>query len=189
MKRLFALLCLLLVGTLHATTPLPGDSIYQLNAQLTDQGGKTWPLDARRGQVQLVAMFYSSCSMVCPMIVDTMKLTQKSVDEADRDRLGLLLISFDPARDSVEALRQYAERRKLDAPRWTLARAEPVATRQLAALLGVQYRPLPDGDFNHSSELLLLDPDGRIVARTNIIGRLDPEFAQAVDKALHASSN
>lgn len=185
MKRLLVLLCLLLAGVAHAATTLPRDSIYQLNVGLTDQAGKTWPLSARQGHVQLVSMFYSSCTMVCPMIVDTLKLTQKAVDEADRDRIDLLLVSFDPARDSVEVLKQYAERRKLDAPRWTLARAEPAATRQLAALLGVQYRPLPDGDFNHSSELLLLDEDGRIVARTAIIGRLDPEFVQAVKKTLH----
>lgn len=186
MKRLFVLLCLLFVSMAHAATSLPRDSIYQLDVRLTDQDGKTWPLAARQGRVQLVSMFYSSCTMVCPMIVDTLKLTRKAVDEADRDRLDLLLISFDPARDSVSALQQYAERRKLDAPRWTLARAEPAATRQLAALLGVQYRPLPDGDFNHSSELLLLDEDGRIVARTAIIGRLDPEFVEAVKKTLRA---
>lgn len=184
MKRLLVLLCLVLFGAAHAATPLPRDSIYQLDVKLTDQAGKTWPLASRRGHVQLVSMFYSSCTMVCPMIVDTLKLTQKAVDESGRDRVGLLLISFDPARDSVEVLRQYAERRKLDAPRWTLARSEPASTRQLAALLGVQYRPLPDGDFNHSSELLLLDEDGRIVARTAIIGRLDPEFVQAVKSTL-----
>ncbi|WP_201316136.1 SCO family protein [Dyella sp. EPa41] len=186
MKRLIVLLGLLFFTAAHAATPLLRDSIYQLEVQLTDQDGKTWPLASRRGHVQLVSMFYSSCTMVCPMIVDTLKLTRKAVDEGDRDRLDLLLISFDPARDSVPVLRQYAEGRRLEAPRWTLARAEPASTRQLAALLGVQYRPLPDGDFNHSSELLLLDGEGRIVARTAIIGRLDPEFVQAVKKTLRA---
>lgn len=184
MRRLLLVLCLVLFGVAHAATPLPRDSIYQLDVKLTDQAGKTWPLVSRRGHVQLVSMFYSSCTMVCPMIVDTMKLTQKAVDDPDRERLDLLLISFDPARDTVSTLQQYAERRKLDAPHWTLARTEPASTRQLAALLGVQYRPLPDGDFNHSSELLLLDDQGRIVARTAIIGRLDPEFVAAVKKSL-----
>lgn len=184
MKRLLVLLCLLLFSAAHAAAPLPRDSIYQLDVKLTDQDGKAWPLASRRGHVQLVSMFYSSCTMVCPMIVDTLKLTRKAVDESDRDRLELLLVSFDPARDSVPVLHQYAERRKLESPAWTLARAEPAPTRQLAALLGVQYRPLPDGDFNHSSELLLLDEEGRIVARTAIIGRLDPEFVQMVRKTL-----
>jgi protein SCO1/2 len=186
MKKLLVMLYLLLVSPAFAAVPVPGDSVYQLDAKLTDQDGHAWPLSERRGHVQLVSMFYSSCTMVCPMIVDTMKLIQKAVDEPARDKLGLLLVSFDPTRDSVAALRQYADKRKLDTSHWTLARAEPSVARQLAALLGLQYRQLPDGDFNHSSELILLDADGRIVARTSVIGRLDPDFVQAVRKELVA---
>jgi protein SCO1/2 len=51
-------------------------------------------------------------------------------------------------------------------------------------LLGLKYKQLPDGHFSHSSELILLDADGRIVARTDVIGRLDPEFVQAIKKTL-----
>jgi len=180
-------LCLLFVAPLLAAAPLPGDSVYQLGAKLTDQDGHSWPLSARRGHVQIVTMFYTSCTMVCPMIVDTMKATRKAIEEPARDKLDLLAVSFDPARDSVAALRQYAQKRQLDAPRWTLARAEPQDVRALSALLGLQYRQLPDGDFNHSSELILLDPEGRIITRTTVIGRLDPVFVDAVRKALAAS--
>ncbi len=181
---------LLLVGTgALAATPLPGDSVYQLNVQLTRQDGQVQPLAARRGRPQLVTMFYTSCTMVCPMIIDTVKLTRKALDEPMRDRLEVLAVSFDPARDDVATLRKYAATRKLDAPHWTLARAEPQAVRQLAALLGLQYRQLPDGDFNHSSTLILLDADGRIVARTDVIGRLDPDFVAAVRELLAADQH
>ena len=181
MKHLMMVLSLLLfVGQVFAATPLPGDSVYQLQAKLTDQNGQTTPWSSRQGRVQLVSMFYTSCGMVCPMIVDTMKLTDKAIDEPARSRLDMLLISFDPERDSVSALSEYADRRKLASPRWTLARTEPGDARKVAALLGLQYRKLPDGDFNHSSELILLDAEGRILARTMIIGRVDPEFVQAV---------
>jgi protein SCO1/2 len=84
----------------------------------------------------------------------------------------------------VEALRHYAAARKLDMRHWTLARTEAKDARPLAALFGLQYRQLPDGEFNHSSELILLDTDGRIVARTTVIGRVDPAFVQAIDKTL-----
>lgn len=181
MKRLLLMLCaLLLAGAAHAATPLPGDSVYQLAVPLTDQDGHTAPLAARRGTPQIVSMFYSSCTMVCPMIIDTMKATRHAAGEPAR--LGLLAVSFDPARDDIGALRQYANAHKLDMRWWTLARATAQDTRTLAALLGVQYRQLPDGDFNHSSELLLLDADGRIVARSSVIGRTDPEFVAAVRK-------
>ena len=76
------------------------------------------------------------------------------------------------------------EKRGLDAPAWTLARVEPAGARQLSGVLGLQYRQLPDGEFNHSSELILLDADGRIVARTSHIGRLDPAFVEAIRRQL-----
>jgi protein SCO1/2 len=183
-RLLMSLLCLLLVGPTLAATPLPSDSVYQLDIKLTDQQGHSWPIWARRGRVQLVTMFYTSCTMVCPMIEDTTKATRKVVDEPARDKLDLLAVSFDPKRDDVATLQHYAQKRELDASRWTLARAEPKDVRTLSGLLGLQYRQLPDVDFNHSSELILLDTDGRIVARITIIGRLDPTFVDAVRKAL-----
>jgi protein SCO1/2 len=186
MKRLapWLFVASLLTGQAFAATPLPADSVYQLHVTLTDQDGHAQPFAARRGQVQLVSMIYTSCTMVCPMIVDTMKLTRKAVAEPGRDKLALLAVSFDPERDSVDALRHYAAARKLDMRYWTLARPQPKDARPLAALLGLQYRQLPDGDFNHSSELILLDTDGRIAARTSTIGRVYPEFVNAVNKAL-----
>ncbi|OOG54117.1 SCO family protein [Rhodanobacter sp. B05] len=183
MKRLLSFLAMLLLlgGNAHATQPLPGDSVYQLPVQLTGQDGRQQMLSARRGRPQLVTMFYTSCQMVCPLIIDSMRLTRNALDPAVRSRIDLLAVSFDPAKDDVAALRNYADRRKLDPRIWTLARAEPAQVRQLSGLLGLQYRRLPDGEFNHSSELVLLDADGRIAARTTVIGRLDPSFVKAVD--------
>jgi protein SCO1/2 len=182
MKRLLPMLFVLLcAGVAHAASPLPSDSLYQLSVPLTDQDGHATPFAARRGTPQIVSMFYTSCTMVCPMIIDTMKATRRAAGEPAG--LHLLAVSFDPERDSVDALRRYAAAHKLDLRWWTLARTAPQDTRSLAALLGVQYRKLPDGEFNHSSALLLLDGEGRIVARTSVIGRTDPEFVAAVRKA------
>jgi len=182
MKRLCLLvLGLLLAAGLRAATPLPGDSVYNLPLRLTTQEGQQQMLSARRGRPQLVTMFYTSCQMVCPLIIDSMRLTRNALDPAVRSRIDLLAVSFDPARDDVATLRSYADRRRLDPRIWTLARAEPAQVRRLSGVLGLQYRQLPDGEFNHSSELILLDAEGRIAARTTVIGRLDPSFVKAVD--------
>lgn len=186
MKRLLAVaLLLLFAGHAVAATPLPAASVYQLDVGLQDQQGHAWHWADRRGQVQIVSMFYTSCSMVCPMIVDAMKLTARAVNTPGRAPVSLLLVSFDPARDTVAVLHDYAQRRQLPSPPWLLARAgSPADTRQIAAMLGLQYRQLPDGDFNHSSELILLDAEGRIVTRTAVIGRVDPDFVRAIEQTL-----
>ncbi|WP_040673160.1 MULTISPECIES: SCO family protein [Rhodanobacter] len=191
MKRLLSLLAMwLLIGAANATdaaAPLPGDSVYNLSVQLTDQDGHRQNLAERRGRPQLVTMFYTSCQMVCPMIIDSMRLTRNALDPATRARIDLLAVSFDPARDDVATLRNYADKRKLDSRIWTLARAEPAQVRQLSGVLGLQYRQLPDKEFNHSSELILLDSDGRIAARTTRIGKLDPAFVEAIRKLVAAT--
>ncbi|WEN14987.1 SCO family protein [Rhodanobacter sp. AS-Z3] len=190
MKRLLPLLAILLLfGSAKAATPLPGDSVYNLPVQLTDQNGHQQKLAERRGRPQLMTMFYTSCQMVCPMIIDSMRLTRNALDPATRAQIDLLAVSFDPARDDVATLHTYAEKRKLGSSLWTLARAEPAQVRQLSGVLGLQYRQLPDKEFNHSSELILLDAEGRIAARTTRIGKLDPAFVEAIRKLVAEQPN
>jgi protein SCO1/2 len=188
MKGLLLLVAgLLLAGAACAATPLPGDSIYNLPVQLTTQDGQAQMLSARRGRPQLVTMFYTRCQMVCPMIIDSLRLTRNALDPTVRSQVHLLAVSFDPANDDVATLRSYAAKRKLDTRVWTLARAAPAQVRQLSGVLGLQYRQLPDGEFNHGSELILLDVDGRIAARTTMIGKLAPAFVKTVNQVVARS--
>ena len=167
-----------------APAPLPGDSIYRLPIALTDQDGKDFHLADRRGTLQLVSMFYTSCPYVCPLIIDTIKKTQRALSADEQKRLQVLLVSFDPERDSVTRLKETAGQRKIDAATWTLARTATPSVRKLAAVLGVQYRALANREINHSTSIVLLDKDGRIIARTDRLGATDADFVAALHKAL-----
>jgi len=165
--------------------PLPTDSVYQLPLPLTDQQGRTWDWRAHRGQPQLVTMFYSSCPNMCPLIVDSGKAIEHALPPAERAQLQLLYISLDPQRDSPRTLAELAKKRGLDPSRWSLASPRAQDVRSVAGVLDVRYRKLANGEFNHTSALLLLDRDGRIVARTERIGGApDPEFLAAVHRVL-----
>jgi protein SCO1/2 len=164
---------------------LPGDSIYQLRPALTDQDGRPYDLAATRGAPVVVSMFYSGCEMVCPVIFETIAQTVKALPAADRPRARVLMISFDPERDTVDVLKATARRHGCD-DRWHLVRAGDADVRRIAAVLGVQYRKLPSGEFNHSSQILLLDAQGRIVKRTGLLGSVDSGFVAALHGALAA---
>ncbi len=165
--------------------PLPGDSVLQINNVFTNQDGRNFKLAERRGRPQLVAMFYTSCKYICPLIIDSGKGVDNSLTPAERKNLSILLVSIDPARDTPEALMYIVNKRKLDTARWTLSRTDEKGVRTLAALLGVRYRVLADGEFNHTSALILLDAEGRVVARTETLGsKPDPVFLAAVRKTL-----
>jgi len=158
--------------------PLPGDSIYQLPVPLTDQTGRSFMLADRRGTPLVISMFYTSCQFTCPMLLEAVRATEMQLSMAQRNHVNVLLVSFDPAHDTVAVLARTAGERKVDDTRWSLARTDPVSVRKLAAVLGIQYRALGNGDFNHTTTLVLVDAQGRIVGRTNEMGGADPKFVK-----------
>jgi protein SCO1/2 len=130
-------------------------------------------------------MFYSSCKYACPLLIDSGKGVDHALSAAERAKLRVLYVSLDPARDQPKVLAALAVQRKLDRTRWTLATSDAAGVRRTAAVLGVRYRQLANGEFNHSSMLVLLDAEGRIVARTEKLGPIaDPEFLKQVRATL-----
>ncbi len=164
-----------------ATPPIPGDSIYQVHASLVDQDGRAMELESMRGTPVLVSMFYTSCQMVCPMIFETIHATLAAMPIADRRTVRVLMVSFDPARDSVDVLKKTALQRNCDA-QWTLARCDESTARKVAAVLGIQYRRLSDGEYNHSTIMTLLDREGRFAAKTGKLGSVDPVIVRGVHR-------
>ena len=177
MKRFLAGLAMMLfgiTGPLAARDSDPPASIYHLEAALTNQSGVAHGLDVYRGHPVLVTLFYASCPAVCPMIVDTLRATERELPAEERANLRVLMISIDPERDTPAALAGLAATRRIDTSRWTLARADESTVRSIAALLNVQYRKLPGGEFNHSTVIALLTPQGEIETSSSRLGTPDP---------------
>jgi protein SCO1 len=159
-------------------------SLYQLELQLTDQSSRAQQFDLYRGQVVLVTMFYGSCPMACPLLIDTVRAVENALTPEERARVRVLMVSIDPQRDMPQALATLAKQRRIDLQRWTLARADADDVRMLAAALNTQYRRLPGGEYNHTSVITLLGRDGQMLKQTATIGRADPEFVAALRAAL-----
>lgn len=191
MKRLMALaLAAVFPPTLWASEPvLPGTSLYYLSAPLVDQEGQAFNWAALNGKPQVVSMFYASCHMTCPLILESAKQVQQQMPKELQGRLGVTLITLDPQRDSPAALSEVAQRHRLPGD-WRLVRTEASHVRVLASALDIQYRFRPDGSINHSSELILLDAEGTIVARTPVDGIApNPQFVRDVQRVLSSSPN
>jgi protein SCO1/2 len=167
------LVLMLVAGVAHGAAAYPPQSIYQLQAVLTNQSGVQHGLDVYAGQPVLVAMFYGSCPAACPLLIDTLRAVERAATPAQRERLRVLLISIDPQRDTPQSLQELARVRHIDVSRWTLARTDAATVRRIAAILNVQYRQLPNGDFNHASVITLLSPAGEIVVQSSVLGKVD----------------
>ena len=177
---------LVLFGTLQkaSASELPDDSYFQLDILLETQAGEGLRFSEMQGRPLIVAMFYASCPHVCPMTVSTIRAIEAQLPSEARERLQVLMITFDPERDTPAALADLAERHRVNNDRWRFVRTAAAEVRPVAAVLGIKYRQLPDGGFNHSSPILLLDGEGREISRSEKLGMPDPVFVQEVATAL-----
>ena len=157
----------------HAAPAAPprSASVYELSAPLVDQDGRRVGLDLFRGHPVLISMFYTTCRDACPLLIADLKRIERDLPPATRAALRVVLVSLDPQHDTREALHGLARAHGLDTSRWRLLRAPDDTVREIAAVLGIRYRPLPEGGFNHSSVITLLDPAGVIVARVEGLGQ------------------
>ncbi len=157
-------------------------SLYQLPTTWTNDTGRAVTLASLAGRPQLVLMFFARCEYACPLLVYQAQQVEAALPESVRTNLGVVLVSFDTKRDSVEVLRQYREQHRLDPTRWTLLRGSADGVRELAALLGVQFQRDARGQFLHSNVITLLNSEGEIVYQKTGLN-LDPQpLAQRVTR-------
>ena len=163
------------------SSPLPSASLYALGTIFTDHTGARAPLASLRGTAAVLSLVYLSCTMTCPRITSDMLSVQSQLTASERARVRFVLVTFDPARDSLVAMRAYAAGRQLDA-QWALLRGSPTDIRRLAVALGVNYRQLASGDFDHANVITVLDRDG-VVLHQEVRLPLDRERLMAAVRA------
>jgi protein SCO1/2 len=180
MKALLLAMLLVVAPLAGANGGYPPQSIYNLNAKLIDQSGAARGFDMHRGHPVLVTMFYGSCPVACPILIDTLRSFERSLTPAERGRIRIVLISIDPEHDTTESLRTLATTRRIDLSRWTLVHTDETTVRKIAAVLNIQYRRLPDGSYNHASVISLLTPEGEIAAQSTVLGRADERLTASL---------
>ncbi len=155
----------LLLTLLFASFSLASNaSIFDLGHTWTSHDGKPLELSALKGQPVVTTMTFTSCPGACPLMVSDMKSFDEQLTPAEKKKMRYVLFSFDPTRDTPEALRKFAAKMKLD-DRWLLLTSNADQAREMAAALGFSYKDLGDGDFTHSSSLFMLSPQGEILSR------------------------
>jgi protein SCO1/2 len=159
-------------------------SLYSGGWKLTDQNETPVGIDVYKGNWVIVSMFYSSCPHSCPLLIETIKKKiEKKVDNKELEQLRVILISFDPKRDTPTKLRKLASDRNIDLTRWKLLTGSENDLEDIAAALGVKVRALPGGDFNHSSIISLLDKNGSIVSTVDGLNEAMEPIVQKLDKS------
>jgi protein SCO1/2 len=162
--------------------PVTDRSLYQLDSTWTSDVGKEIKLGVLHGRIQVVALFFAHCEFTCPITVHTLKSVQQSLPVALRERVDFLLITFDTERDTPEVLRKFREKNQLDTAHWTLLRGQGDDVRELAALLGVNYKQDARGQFAHSNVITLLNEKGEIASQLAGLNHKPEEIIRAIEE-------
>lgn len=179
--KIFLASVLILFSGLAFAGPIGEESLYQLDIDLTDQDGNAINLDIYRGQPVLIAMFYARCPHVCPLTIHTIQKMESALKPQEKERLRVLLVTLDPS-DTPQLLTEVGSKQKVDFTRWKFALTDTASIRKLAAVLGVRFRALPDGGFNHSTLITLLDRNGIPVAKSSQLSQVDQEMTTAIGR-------
>ncbi|HEX3501474.1 MAG TPA: SCO family protein [Stellaceae bacterium] len=131
---------------------------------LTDQNGATRRPEDFRGRLMLIYFGYTYCPDVCPTELQTMS---EAIDRlgAKGDAVQPIFITVDPARDTPEQLKSYAENFH---PRLLALTGSAEQIAEAARAYKVFYQPVKQGDgeylMDHSSIVYLMDRDGHYLA-------------------------
>ncbi len=149
-------------------------SIYNLESKWITQNGDEIKLLDLSGKVLVMALVYTHCTYACPRIVADIQLIQSKIEEDHADKVGFVLVTIDPDRDTPERLKAFARENNFDPETWTLLQGQHDDILELAALLGVKYKKTTDTDFAHSNMITVLNNMGEIVHQQIGLGT-DPE--------------
>lgn len=140
---------------------------------LTNQDGKHVSLADFRGKALAITFIYREC----PLPDYCIKMSKNFSDLANhlkgdpesKDKMRLLSISFDPARDTPEKLRQYGigylgNDPNADFSIWQLAVGSDKEIRSIADFFGLKYE-VDQNDktqINHSLVTAVISPEGKV---------------------------
>lgn len=137
----------------------------------TDQNGKTITNKDYEGKVYIVEFFFTTCPTICPRMNTNLVQVQNAFDGFEN--FGVASFSINPADDTPEVLKQYAEKYGVTNPNWHLMTGDQDTIYKLAND-GFNLYTATDGDveggFEHSGNFALIDKNGFIRSRKDSYG-------------------
>ncbi len=132
---------------------------------LVDQDGQTRTEADFLGSYALVYFGYTYCPDACPTALGIMSEALNRLDEEQLAKVQPVFISFDPERDTVEALKGYVPlfHPKLIGLTGTLEQTKAAAKAYRVYYAKVESEEQNDYLVDHSSYIYLMSPEGKFI--------------------------
>ncbi len=130
---------------------------------LIDQDGQPFDTRSLQGRWHILFFGFTACPDICPTTLSDMRRLFGQLPSDTRERLQLVLITADPARDTPRQLKTYLSYYRAGFSGLT---GEMEQLQQLSRALGLPFVPANEaqGDYSvsHSGNLALVGPDGTL---------------------------
>lgn len=141
-----------------------GEALPRPGFVLTTTAGDAYDFrTATEGKAALLFFGYMNCPDICPMHLANIASAMRSLTPAQRERLEVVFVTVDPARDQPASMRRFLDR--FD-PSFVGLTGEvgDVITAQQRAGVAVAVLGEPDGkgnyDVGHAAQVIAYGPDG-----------------------------
>jgi len=129
---------------------------------LVDHHGEAFTVEQLRGHWTLVFFGFTHCPDICPTTMAFLSSFMQELDGLpERDDTRIVMVSVDPARDTVERLAEYVPYFN---PEFTGVTGEFLDVHRFATGLNTPFRKVPGEDGNyqidHGANLVLINPRG-----------------------------
>jgi protein SCO1/2 len=147
------------------------DTVWHVipDIRLVNQLGDSVGLHDIKNKVIVADFFFTRCPNICPLMTKNMAKLQQSFSHYNEGRkvidssiVNFVSFSIDPERDSVAALKKYADRYKVNHDNWWLLTGPKKMIYDFAIneiKLTTEDGGAVDSAFLHTSKFVLLDKD------------------------------
>jgi protein SCO1/2 len=132
------------------------------NHQFIDTDGNLLTLGQLRGKPLVLSMIFTSCYQICPMTTRHLsKIVQKARKALGDDSFTVVVVGFDTAVDTPDAMRYFAAKQGVSDKGWRLLSASPQTIVALSKELGFQFFSSSNG-FDHLIQATVIDAQSRV---------------------------
>ena len=148
--------CAAALASPAAAEPARWGADYFPNVPLVTQDGKTVRFydDLLKDKIVAIDLVYTHCRFVCPLESARLAQVQRLLGDRVGKDIFFYSITIDPARDTPEVLKAYAERFHAG-PGWTFLTGKMEDIKLVAKKLGLSFQPDPKNKDGHTAELMV----------------------------------
>ena len=171
--KLFRTCCLAaLLAMLAACSPKPefkniditGSAAFGKDFSLVDPDGKARTLADFKGKVVVMFFGYTQCPDICPTTLTEMQQVMTLLGPQS-DKVQVLFVTVDPARDTATILKQYVP--AFDPRFLGLRPADDAALEKVTKDFKIYYKKVPGSSpgsytMDHTAGSYAFDPEGRL---------------------------